>query len=134
MTPKLALRIEFAIIGLGILGLVMIFQPFSLVVFSGGCVLVLIGTLANNLLPFAQPGQPLRTVLFAGAVVLLTFFLVLLISIAAAWAYGVIFLNPPQTASLVPPSPPFWQHPMVWVLGGLSVLCALLVRMLAGKG
>ncbi|MGL6210538.1 MAG: hypothetical protein ACRC14_11995 [Paracoccaceae bacterium] len=132
MTARQALRIEFGIIGLGVLGLAMIFQPFVLWIFSIGCILVLVGTLINNLLPFAQPGLPLRGVLFAGAIVMLVFCLVLLISIGSAALYGVVFLTPPPAgSSLVPPSPPFWMHPMIWVLAGLSVLFAFLVRQLA---
>jgi len=135
MTSAQALRIEFCIIGLGVVALIMIFQPFALWIFSVGCGLVLLAALANNVLPFAQPGMPLRGVLFAGAIVALIFCLVLLISIGSAALYGVVFLNPPPaTSSLVPPSPPFWHHPMVWILAALSVVFGLITRTLARKG
>ena len=55
MGKRAALRMEYAIIGLGILALLMIFQPFSLTVFSIGCMLVVLAGLINNLLPLAQP-------------------------------------------------------------------------------
>jgi len=134
MTARQARRIEFGVIGLGVLALIMIFQPFSLVVFSVGCGLVVLAALVNNVLPFAQPGLPLRGVLFAGAVVALVFCLALLISIAAAALYGVVFLTPPTAPSLVPPAPPFWQHPMIWVLAVVAAVFAVLVRGLARKG
>ncbi len=131
MTTAQALRIEFAVIGLGVAALIMIFQPFALWIFSVGCGLVVLAALANNVLPFAQAGRPLRGVLFAGAVVALVFCLVLLISITAAWLYGIVFLKPPAATGLVPPGPPFWQHPMIWILAALTVIFALLVRRLA---
>ena len=96
MSPAAAFRIEATIIGLGILTLVMIFQPFSLLIFSIGCGLVVLAALVNNLLPFAQPGKPLRGVMFAGLIVALVFCLALLVSIAAAHLYGLVFLKPPR--------------------------------------
>ena len=60
-----ALRLEFLIIGLGIIALFMVFQPFSLTVFSVGCGLVVVAALANNLLPLAEPGMPVRKILWA---------------------------------------------------------------------
>ncbi len=132
MSPNLAFRIEAAIIGLGVVALVMIFQPVSLLIFSIGCGLVVLAALANNLLPFAQPGKPLRGVVFAGLVVALVFCLALLGAIAAAHLYGLVFLKPPATGtSLVPPAPPFWRHPLVWALAALAGGFALLVRRMA---
>ncbi len=129
MTPAQALRIEFGIIGLGVVALLMIFQPFALWIFSVGCGLVVLAALANNLLPMAQPGKPLRGVIFAGLVVALVFCVVLLVSISAAALYGAAFLNPPPAGtSLVPPAPPFWQHPMIWTLAVLAAALAFALR------
>lgn len=129
MSTGTALRIEFGIIGLGVLALIMIFQPFSLTVFSIGCGLVVLAALANNLLPMAQPGKPLRGVILAALIVALTFSVVVLLSIAAAHLYGVAFLNPPaQAASPVPLGPPFWMTPFVWGLAAAAVVFALLLR------
>ena len=55
MTPAAARKVEYAIIGLGVLALLMIFQPFNIVLFAVGCVLVVLAGLLNNLLPLAQP-------------------------------------------------------------------------------
>ena len=63
MSNAQALRLEYAIIGLGILALVMIFQPFSLPLFTLGAIVVVFAGLINNLLPMAQPGV-LRLILF----------------------------------------------------------------------
>lgn len=132
MSAAAAFRIEAAIIGLGVAALAMIFQPFALAVFSIGCGLVVLAALANNLLPLAQPGKPLRGVAFAALVVALVFCTAVLVSIAAAHLYGLAFLNPPAAgSSLAPPAPPFWTHPMVWTLAALVVVLALLVRRVA---
>ncbi len=129
MSPATALRIEFGIIGLGILALAMIFQPFALWIFSLGCCLVVLAALANNLLPMARPGRPLRDVIFAALVVALVFCSALLVAIGAAHLYGMVFLNPPPAAtSLAPPAPPFWLHPMPWTLAALALGLALALR------
>jgi hypothetical protein len=134
MSAATALRIEFTIIGVGVLALVMIFQPFALPIFSAGCGLVVLAALANNMLPFAQPGRPLRGVIFAGVIVAFTFCVVLLLSIAAADAYGKLFLKGASATSLVPPGPPYWQHPMIWVLAVLSLALAIVIRAMTRKG
>lgn len=134
MSAALALRIEYAVIGLGIVALLMIFQPFSLAIFSVGCGLVVLAALANNLLPLAQPGEPLRMVVFAAVVVALIFCTALLVAIIAAYLYGLAFLNPPPAGtSLVPPRPPFWEHPLVWTLAVADVVLWLLVFRMAKR-
>ena len=72
MTRQGALRLEFFIIGLGIFALLLIFQPFSLQLFAIGSVLVVIAGLINNLLPMAQPGVKVRSVVIVGMVVAMT--------------------------------------------------------------
>ena len=66
MTPAAARKVEYAIIGLGVLALLMIFQPFDITLFAVGCVLVVLAALVNNLLPLAQPGVPARSVVTGG--------------------------------------------------------------------
>ena len=84
MSGKTALRLEMSIIGLGILALVLIFQPFSITVFAIGSGLVVLAGLVNNLLPLAQPGVPARSVVIAALVVAMIFCIVLLVAITAA--------------------------------------------------
>ena len=111
----------------GILALALIFQPFSLALFGIGCALVVFAGLANNLLPLCQPGTTLRSLVVAGVIVALTFFVVLLISIAAAYLYGVFFVNAfaPDT------SEPFYRQPFVWGAAAIAVaLAALLTSLL----
>jgi hypothetical protein len=132
MTRTGALRLEYAIIGLGVLALVMIFQPFSITLFAVGSVLVVIAGLVNNLLPLAQPGVRVRQVVMAAMIVAMVFCIVLLISIAAAHLYGVAFLAPPnpdtQSGKIQLATPPFWMQPLVW---GIAVVGAVLAALIA---
>ncbi len=124
LTLSSALRLEFGIIGLGVVALAMIFQPISLPVFSAGCGLVVLAALANNLLPLAEPGTPIRQIIFAAVVVLLIFCTALLVAIAAAHLYGLVFLKAPTVSVLSKATAqPFWQHSLVW---GLAVADAVL--------
>ncbi len=114
MSPATAQRLEWSLIGLGIVALALIFQPFSLALFGVGCALVVFAGLANNLLPLCQPGTTLRSIVVASVIVALTFFVIMLISIAAAYLYGVFFVNAfaPDT------SEPFYRQPFVWARRG----------------
>ena len=128
LTRAGAVRLEFGIIGLGVLALVLIFQPFSVVLFGVGSGLVVLAGLVNNLLPLAQPGVRVRTIVLIGLVVAMIFCIVLLISIAAAHLYGVYFLTALATAAVA--SAPFYLQPFVWWLGGITIaLIALVVIM-----
>ncbi len=85
-----------ALLVLALLALMMIFQPFSISLFTWGAMLVVIAGLVNNLLPLAQPGVPARTVVTVAMVVAMIFGIVLLLSIFVAYLYGAFFLNPPN--------------------------------------
>ncbi|MCP4071122.1 MAG: hypothetical protein GY742_05195 [Hyphomicrobiales bacterium] len=124
LTLSSALRLEFGIIGLGVVALAMIFQPFSLSVFSAGCGLVVLAALANNLLPLAEPGTPIRQIIFAAVVVLLVFCTALLVAIVAAHLYGLAYLKAPAASVLSRvPAQPYWQHSLFW---GLAIADAVL--------
>lgn len=131
MTSTQALRLEVFIIGLGILALILIFQPFSIGLFSAGCMLVVLAGLLNNLLPLARPGVPARSVITVAMVIVMIFCIVLLVSIAAAHLYGAFFLNPPDpnTASgkAMALAPKFWQHSLVWSIAGVAAALAALI-------
>jgi hypothetical protein len=137
MTRDGALKLEYAIIGLGIFALVLIFQPFSLTLFAIGSVLVVIAGLINNLLPLAQPGVRVRSVVTIAMVVAMIFGIVLLISIAAAHLYGVFFLAPPNPATqggrVQLATPPFWMQPLVWSIVAIVVVLAGVISRLSRK-
>jgi hypothetical protein len=94
MSARTALRVESALIGLSILALLLIFQPFSLALFSAGCVVVIVAGLANNLLPLCEPGVPVRSLVNCGLIVGGIFVAVLIIAIASAYLYGRLFVGP----------------------------------------
>jgi hypothetical protein len=129
MSPRAALRLEYGIIGLGVLALALIFQPFSLPLFGVGCSLVVLAGLINNLLPLCMPGVPLRSVAIAGLIVADIFCGMLLVSIAAAYLYGVFFVNAtaPDTAS------PFYLQPFVWGVAAVAALLAFAIWKLRAR-
>jgi hypothetical protein len=128
MSGKTALRLEMAIIGLGILALVLIFQPFSITVFAIGSGLVVLAGLVNNLLPLVQPGVPARSVVVAALVVAMIFCVVLLVAITAAHLYGVFFLTLPDPATAsgraMAAAPKFYAHPLVWSVAAVAAVLA----------
>jgi hypothetical protein len=94
MSVKTATYVEYGIIGLGILALVLIFQPFSLTLFGVGCALVVFAGLINNLLPLCEPGVPLGTLIRIALMIFGIFIAVTLLAILAAHLYGVFFVGP----------------------------------------
>ncbi|NKB52041.1 MAG: hypothetical protein GKR97_07440 [Rhizobiaceae bacterium] len=133
LSKDVALRLEYSIIGFGIVALIMIFQPFSLTIFSIGCGLVVVAALINNLLPLAVAGAPVRIIPFATAVVALILCTALLVAIAAAHLYGLAFLKAPAV-SLVrrAASAPFYQQPLVWGLAVIDIILWFAVFRLRG--
>ena len=131
MTAAGALRLEYFIIGLGIFALILIFQPFSVSLFAIGGIIVVIAGLMNNLLPLAQQGVKVRSVVTVGMVVLMIFCIVLLIAITAAHLYGVFFLKPPDPNTTLGKiqlnTPPFYMQPLVWGIAAAAVVLAGLI-------
>jgi hypothetical protein len=131
MTAKSALRLEFFIIGLGLFALVLIFQPFSLTLFAIGSCLVVLAGLANNLLPLAQPGVPVRSVIKVALVVAMIFSIALLVSITVAHLYGVFFLKPPDPNTLSGKAAlaalPFYLQPFVWTVAAVAAGLAAII-------
>jgi hypothetical protein len=131
MTPAAARRLEFTIIGLGVLALLMIFQPFNIVLFTVGCILVVLAGLINNLLPLAQPGVPKRSVVTAAMVVAMIFCIVLLVAIVAAHLYGVFFLKPPDPGTVMGKAQlnakPWYMHSLTWTIAAVACVLAGLI-------
>lgn len=94
MSVRTATYVEYGIIGLGILALLLIFQPFSLTLFGVGCALVVFAGLVNNLLPLCEPGVPLATLIRMALVIFGIFIAVTALAILAAHLYGVFFVGP----------------------------------------
>jgi cytochrome c biogenesis factor len=134
MGPVAALRLEYAIIGLGVLALLLIFQPFSITLFTIGCILVVLAGLVNNLLPLAQPGVSARSVVKIAMVVAMIFCIALLVSIFAASLYGIFFLTPPDpntTAGKVQlAAKPWYMHSFTWSVAVVACVLAGLITVM----
>lgn len=89
MTAKQAMSLEFGIIGFCIVAAIMIFQPFSMTVFSIGAGLIVLGGLAFNLVPFCRPGVPFSAVLKAAGIVLAILVVVVLLALGSTELYTV---------------------------------------------
>lgn len=86
MTASQAKLVERCIIGLCVLSILAIFQPFSLTLFTIGCVTVVLGALAFNLIPFCREGVPAKQLYKVALIVLLV------LGVAAALGIGTAFL------------------------------------------
>ena len=94
MSVRTARTIEYAIVGLSIVALVMIFQPLSLSLFSTGAGLIVLIGLLFNLVPLAQPGRTIGS-LFRGAVIIaVVFVIVTLLALASAELYAMYLTGP----------------------------------------
>lgn len=137
MNSKEALRLELSIIGLGILALILIFQPFTISLFSIGCMIVVLAGLLNNLLPLARPGVPFRSVVNMAMIIAMIFCIVLLVSITAAHLYGVFFLNPPDpntvSGKVMLAAPKFYMHPFFWSVAAVAAVLVVLIWMRTKK-
>jgi hypothetical protein len=133
MSAITARKLEYSIIGLGVAALVMIFQPFSLTLFTTGAMLVVIAGLINNLLPLAQPGVPPRAVVTIAMVVAMIFCIVLLVAIFAAYLYGVFFLKPPDPNTVMGKAmlnaKPWYMHSFTWTIAVVAAALAGLITL-----
>ncbi len=94
MTATQAKWMERSIISICVLSILMIFQPFSMQLFTYGCILVVIGALLFNLVPFCRAGvsfKQIRKVIFIILIVLV---------VAALLGIGTAFLFVEYLASL----------------------------------
>jgi cytochrome c biogenesis factor len=131
LTEAGARKLEYAIIGLGVLALLMIFQPFNMSLFTIGGIVVVVAGLANNLLPMAQPGVPRRSVVRVAMVVAMIFCIVLLLAIFAAHLYGVFFLKPPDPNTLAGKvqlnATPWYMHGFTWTIAVIAAVLAVVI-------
>lgn len=94
MSVRTARTVEYTIIAFCIFALAMIFQPFSLALFTLGSAAVVFGALAFNLVPLAVPGAPGRSLVTATGIIAIIFVVVIGLAILSAWLYGVYFVKP----------------------------------------
>jgi lipoprotein signal peptidase len=87
MTASQAKFVEYSIIGLCVIALAMIFQPFAIALYSIGAGLVVLGGLAFNLIPFCRPGIPFSRLIKVSLIVLLILAVVVMLGIGTAYLY-----------------------------------------------
>jgi hypothetical protein len=133
LTSEGAFKLEYAIIALGLVALVMIFQPFSITLFTIGAIIVVIAGLVNNLLPMAQPGVPVRSVITTALVVAMIFCITLLVAIFAASLYGVFFLKAPnpdtQAGKMQLAATPWYFHSFTLSVAAVAAVLAGLITL-----
>jgi hypothetical protein len=89
LTALEAQRLEYSIIGLCVLALAFIFQPFSQLLFSIGCIGVVVGGLIFNLMPMCVAGSSYAKIAKTGLIVAIIFAVVVFLALASAWMYGI---------------------------------------------
>ena len=62
-------------------------RPFSMTLFSIGCVTVVIGALSFNLIPFCREGVPARTLVRVSIIVLVILVIAMLLGIGTSLLY-----------------------------------------------
>lgn len=94
MSRATARTIEYAIVAVSIASLALIFQPFSLPLFSVGAGLIIVIGLLFNLVPLAQPGKTLRGLLKGAVVIAVIFAVITALALGSAVLYGIVFTGP----------------------------------------
>jgi hypothetical protein len=88
MTAKQAKMVENAIIAVSVLSLVLLFQPFSLALYSVGAGLVVLAGLAFNLVPLCTPGRTFRSLAKGVLIIAVIFVVVTLLALGSALLYS----------------------------------------------
>ena len=88
MTVGQAKAIEYAIVFVSVLSLILLFQPFSLMLYSIGAGLVVLAGLAFNLVPLCTPGRPFRSLLKGALIIAIIFVIVTLLALGSALLYS----------------------------------------------
>ena len=88
MTASQAKAIEYAIIVVSVVSLFLLFQPFSLELYSVGAGLVVFAGLVFNLVPLCTPGRPLRSLLKGALIIVVIFIVVTLLALGSALLYS----------------------------------------------
>ena len=88
MTAKQAKMAEYAIVSVSVLSLFLLFQPFSLELYSIGAGLVVFSGLAFNLVPLCTPGRSFRSLLNGALVIAVIFVIFTILALGSALLYS----------------------------------------------
>ncbi len=89
MTAKQAKTVEYAIVGVSVLSLLLLFQPFSLGLYSVGAGLVVLAGLAFNLVPLCTPGRTFGSLLKIALIIAIIFVVVTALALGSAELYAI---------------------------------------------
>jgi hypothetical protein len=92
MSVRQARAIEYSIVALSVLSLVLLFQPFSLALYSIGAGLVVLAGLAFNLVPLCTPGRRVTSLVKAGLIILIIFLVVAALSMGSVELYAMYLI------------------------------------------
>jgi hypothetical protein len=95
LSQRQAHALEMVIVVASILALLLIFQPFSLTLFTIGAAAIVIVGLAFNLVPLCRPGVRPRSLVVAVAVIVVIFAIVTALSLASAELYAY-YISPAE--------------------------------------
>jgi len=87
MNATQAKLLERSIITLCVASIIMIFQPFSMQLFTIGCIMVVVGALLFNLVPFCRPGVSGRQIGKVVMIVLIVLVVAALLGVGTAFLY-----------------------------------------------
>ncbi len=88
MSVSQAKMVESAIIFVSVLSLVLLFQPFSLALYSVGAGLVVLAGLAFNLVPLCTPGRTFGSLARGALIIAVIFVIVTLLALGSALLYS----------------------------------------------
>jgi hypothetical protein len=89
MSVRLAKTIEYSIVAVSVLSLVLLFQPFSLALYSIGAGLVVLAGLAFNLVPLCTPGRTVASLVRAAVIIVIILLVVAALSMGSVELYAM---------------------------------------------
>jgi hypothetical protein len=89
MSVRQAKTIEYSIVAVSVLSLVLLFQPFSLGLYSIGAGLVVLAGLAFNLVPLCTPGKTVGSLIRAAVVIVVILIVVAALSMGSVELYAM---------------------------------------------
>ena len=88
LSKKQAKVVERAIVGFSILSLVFLFQPFSMTLYSIGCIAVVVGGLSFNLVPLCVEGVKTSQLIKIAIIIFIILIIVAILAVGSAELYS----------------------------------------------
>jgi hypothetical protein len=88
MSAGQAKFVEYAIVAVSVLSLILLFQPFSLELYSVGAGLVVFAGLIFNLVPLCTPGRTFGSLARGALIIAVIFVVVTLLALGSALLYS----------------------------------------------